>query len=118
MSHFRRFLPLFALSILAFFQLGVSSCAVDSDGDGIPDVDDCAPDDPVYPTTLYRDGDGDGYGNTYETAFGCVTTSPPYYTALLPGDCDDTNASVYPGVGCSTFRDPEEPHFFLAPAGF
>lgn len=46
------------------------------------------------PATYYEDADGDGYGNPAVSYFGC----------FLPGhvtdntDCDDTQATVYPGA--------------------
>jgi N-acetylneuraminic acid mutarotase len=45
--------------------------------------------------TLYRDADGDGYGDPTMTQFIC--DSPPGWT-LQAGDCNDTRASVHPGA--------------------
>lgn len=48
----------------------------------------------------WYDNDGDGYGpsvtNRMKTA--CVPWEP--YTAKAWGDCNDNNASIYPGNGC------------------
>ena len=43
----------------------------------------------------YRDADGDGYGDGVVTSVGC-----PIPSGYVPnaGDCDDTSASIHPGV--------------------
>jgi len=48
----------------------------------------------------WYDGDGDGYGAspTNRTKTACVPWQP--FTAKQWGDCNDSNASVYPGSGC------------------
>ncbi len=46
-------------------------------------------------TTWYQDADGDGYGNAAVSITAC--TAPAGYVADNT-DCDDTNASVYPGA--------------------
>ncbi len=45
--------------------------------------------------TFYRDADGDGYGVTSDTVRGC--TAPAGY-AEQPGDCDDLDPNIHPGV--------------------
>ena len=45
--------------------------------------------------TRYYDGDHDGYGLNINVC-SCAATNP--YTAAQSGDCDDTNASMYPGA--------------------
>ncbi len=45
--------------------------------------------------TWYRDADGDGYGD--DTDYVDTCDSPSGYS-LTGGDCDDTNAAVYPGA--------------------
>jgi N-acetylneuraminic acid mutarotase len=45
--------------------------------------------------TLYRDADGDGFGDPNVTQFTCA--SPPGWV-LSGGDCDDTRAAVHPGA--------------------
>ena len=46
--------------------------------------------------TWYEDFDGDGYGN-YATEV--VTCSPPAGWIAVAGDCDDTDATIYPTAG-------------------
>lgn len=47
-------------------------------------------------TTYYRDFDGDGYGGT-DSGY-TINCSLPKYYATKQGDCDDSNAMVYPGA--------------------
>lgn len=68
---------------------------------GAPEVcnggdDDCSgvADDGLAQLTWYPDQDGDGVGGT--GVFGCLPDGTP--TSLVPGDCDDANAAVYPGA--------------------
>jgi predicted outer membrane repeat protein len=56
----------------------------DQDCDGVVD------DDPIDGAPGYADEDGDGFGGAAIRACGAVTTTP--------GDCDDTDASVFPGA--------------------
>lgn len=42
---------------------------------------------------FYRDGDGDGFGDSQKTATGCV--APTGYVPAS-GDCDDASSTVYP----------------------
>jgi len=44
---------------------------------------------------FFRDNDGDGIGTTFDIALAC--TPPPGYVTQA-GDCDDGNASTYPGA--------------------
>jgi hypothetical protein len=60
---------------------------VDDDCDGLVDGDD--PD--AAAVSGYEDVDGDGYG-------GAAIESCDEGVTPLPGDCDDTDASVYPGA--------------------
>ena len=53
-------------------------------------ADSCA-----SPATLYRDADGDGYGNPHDSQMTCA--NPPGWVALA-GDCDDSNPSVHLGA--------------------
>jgi len=48
-------------------------------------------------TTWYQDNDGDTYGN--DAVFISDCTQPVGYV-LANGDCEDTNANVFPGQGC------------------
>lgn len=96
--------------------------ALDADGDGVLASADCDDNDPnVKPgwpevcdskdnncdgvvdegvdLALYSDGDGDGFGAAGVAARGC---EPLAGLVEQPGDCDDGDASVNPGVsdGC------------------
>ncbi len=62
----------------------------DNDCDGTVDEPDAA-----GALTWYRDADGDGYGDTSDRATACV---PPSGYIGDDTDCDDANASVYPGA--------------------
>ncbi len=45
-------------------------------------------------TTFYQDGDTDGYGSTSST---CTCTASGTYTSSVSTDCDDADASDFPG---------------------
>ncbi|GAA4453533.1 hypothetical protein GCM10023189_18740 [Nibrella saemangeumensis] len=47
------------------------------------------------PITFYADTDGDGYGDVSQTTRDC---SAPVGYVVQAGDCDDNDASVYPGA--------------------
>jgi Putative metal-binding motif/Secretion system C-terminal sorting domain len=61
---------------------------------GIDDDCDGSTDEGVL-TTYYRDIDNDAYGNTSVTVQAC--SAPAGYVATS-GDCNDNNATVYPGA--------------------
>jgi hypothetical protein len=63
---------------------------IDNDCDGEIDEEDA-----VDPLTFYQDDDGDGFGQTELTTQACAL---PSGYAELDGDCDDAEASVYPGA--------------------
>jgi len=97
----------------------------DCDADGAPDADDCAIEDPaIFPgapelcdgvdndcddqiddddpdvedataVVWYADTDGDGFGEAIAASGVC---SPPPGGTRNDGDCDDAQASVYPGA--------------------
>ena len=58
---------------------------------------------PVDATTWYADADGDGVGDESETKSAC---EKPSGYAAMSGDCDDTNAAVYPGAPEADCTDP------------
>jgi hypothetical protein len=62
---------------------------VDDDCDGT--VDSGAVDAPTW----FEDQDADGYGNA---SLFIVACDPPAGFVPIPGDCNDTNAAVYPGA--------------------
>ncbi len=67
---------------------GMESCNLrDDDCDGLIDEE--------VQTTYYRDRDGDSYGVATETMQDCER--PVGYT-LMPGDCNDGQMSIHPGV--------------------
>lgn len=70
----------------------------DIDGDGIANANDCQPNDnSVWQTMfVYVDADGDHYGTGIAASI-CMGSEPPSGYALVNTDCDDTNATVYPG---------------------
>ena len=55
--------------------------------------------------TWYQDLDNDDYGNSGVTLSDCA--QPVGYVAAN-GDCDDTNANVFPGNGCGNCTLPEQ----------
>ena len=76
----------------------------DSDGDGIPALEDCDDrDDSVgAPTPWYGDADQDGYGAGVAQE-ACV--APPG-TVSSDDDCDDTDDTVHPGATEEDCTDP------------
>lgn len=73
-------------------------CApTDTDGDGVPDADDCSPSDPTTwrLVTLYSDSDFDGAAVEYGTEM-CIGADIPLGYSEDPGsDCDDSDNSVW-----------------------
>ena len=96
------------------------ACDPDDDNDGDPDETDCAPLDPAVhasalevcngidddcdgevdpPDTMgctlyYYDGDADGFGDDTEPS--CLCEPQGFHTAIVTGDCDDTDPDVNP----------------------
>ena len=97
------------------------ACDVDWDGDGDPNSTDCKPWDPDCYTgateicdgkdndcngiiddqgsegcsTFYQDADGDGFGTASQE---CLCKAAYPYTALEPGDCNDADPAMAPGL--------------------
>lgn len=71
----------------------------DSDGDGVPDSQDCAPDDITKwrTGTFYKDADGDGYtvGNGEELCYGTDTPVGYQPSKSAFNDCDDSNPNAH-----------------------
>lgn len=76
-------------------QIFITVEALDSDADGVPDTEDCAPEDALYSVDQhwFFDGDGDGYGDPSAFAEACV---PAEDFVLDNTDCDDLHADVSP----------------------
>lgn len=80
---------------------------LDSDGDLVPDTEDCAPDDANFYTQadLYTDADQDFYLKDFTLVSECIGESPqsPYILAsdsriksFSESDCNDNNANIHP----------------------
>lgn len=77
------------------------TCApTDTDGDGVPDNTDCAPNDKTkwQSAMLYIDADNDGYDNGQTTVCFGETLPTGYKATTLGKDCNDGNASIHPGA--------------------
>lgn len=72
----------------------------DSDSDGVPDANDCAPNDNTkYRTAnLYIDNDNDGYDAGNENVCYGATTPSGYKSTTLGTDCNDANPAINPGA--------------------
>ncbi len=88
---------------------------VDDDCDGNTDQDD----DSLVATVYYFDADGDGYASEDAAPVALCNPGPGYVSAR--GDCDDTEALVYPGAAevcvdgldndCDGLTDADDPDF-------
>ncbi|MBI5369641.1 FG-GAP repeat protein [Candidatus Uhrbacteria bacterium] len=77
---------------------------LDRDNDGVPNAQDCAPDDPKITTfPFWHDLDGDGFG-AGEPVQGCKLEQGLSDKA---GDCNDGNPKVHPGAAevCNLIDD-------------
>ena len=109
------------------------ACDDDDDNDGVDDIKDCAPTDAtVYPGAVetcngkdddcdslsdpenaegcknfYIDADKDGFGFGGLSQCVCGEDGTPPYTAVAPGDCNDSNKNVHPLAAelCNTVDD-------------
>jgi hypothetical protein len=99
------------------FRLTVTYVPIDSDGDGTPDINDCAPNDPAIatPRVFYRDLDGDGFGNPGNATAPLCQLNPPAGYVANSSDCNDTNAQINPNTiwyldaDGDGFGDPNSP---------
>ena len=78
-------------------------CATDVDEDCNGIADDNPNEAAWY--AWHPDTDGDGYGNAAITITACA--QPPGHV-LNDDDCNDSDASIFPGNGCSTVCTPAE----------
>jgi hypothetical protein len=69
--------------------------------DGLDNDCDGMIDDGAVPGTFHRDADGDGFGDPLVTVQGCA---PPSGYVAASGDCDDAEATTFPGAAetCDT----------------
>ena len=64
------------LTLLLFFGTAIFVLAQDSDGDGVPNATDCAPNDATkWASVIYFDGDGDGFALSVTGCFGGTLAS-------------------------------------------
>jgi hypothetical protein len=85
-----------SIGILEFKLVGVP----DMDNDGVPDNEDCAPDDPLAYRSemLFIDLDNDNYDNgLIEVCYG-PTIPESYKKSSLGRDCNDNNPAINPGA--------------------
>jgi hypothetical protein len=92
--------------------------------DGLDNDCDSAIDDGVVLRTFYEDADGDGHGSPVGGVLDCV---PPPDMVVFGDDCDDDDASVYPGADercgggdedCDGRVDDEDPGLLGAPTWY
>ena len=98
------------------FSVGLSACGdKEEPNEESTEIDVC--DDPVQ---VFRDADGDGYG---DPADGLETCSPPSTHVADDTDCDDSDAAVWPGApevcdgvddDCDGLVDDEDPDISYA----
>ncbi|GDX82522.1 hypothetical protein LBMAG42_43330 [Deltaproteobacteria bacterium] len=76
---------------------GDAKDSADRDGDGVATADDCDDDDANVgeASTYFFDGDQDGHGDPAASESACAR---PEGFSEAGDDCDDTDATVYPGA--------------------
>jgi hypothetical protein len=79
----------------------------DNDRDGFAACDDCDDGDPTLGagSTWWADADGDGFGDASATAVACL--APDGYGGDAT-DCDDADATVYPGAPERWYDDVDQ----------
>ena len=92
-----RFAPMLALLVLSLLAGCSQASLYDFDGDGIPDSEDCAPEDPnIYPTAPDTEGNGvDENCDGIDGELVCDADGDNYVNELCGGnDCDDNDPDV------------------------
>jgi len=92
-------------------------CKPDADGDGVADVDDCAPADPLKWSTraCYRDADADGFYASASTPV-CAGAACPAGTQSTAGtDCNDADALKWQLITCYGGADADGDTFHAGP---
>ena len=90
-------LALACLSACTWISLDEIEDREDPDGDGVRLSADCAPHDASVSqtSTVYLDGDGDGFGDASAPVEACGSVEG---ASAVAGDCDDGRADRFPGA--------------------
>ncbi len=78
-------------------DIDITIVEADGDADGVPDTEDCAPENPDYSSvqSWFYDADLDNYGDPAQFSEGC---EPPESYVLDNTDCNDAEPAIYPGA--------------------
>ncbi len=88
--------------VFVFLSYSASSCKTKAK----ETVDDSSEGKKGCVLVFYKDADSDGYTDG-ATQVACGPTAPYNLTSITPLDCDDNNASIYPGapLNCNNGKD-------------